>query len=976
MTKLNDHRAAFRLRGVIWASMLIIAQAATTAGNPIDSLRARSDSLSQAGDYRAAHNASVQIMERTGATAGARSLDYADECVDVGTLRFHLGLLGEADEVLRAALEIYRDSVSSNNLQLGICLDRLGTVTHYRGLNQEALPLLEEAIAIFESSGADTALAGVLNNYSLVTRLLQKTDESMNAARRALKILMRETPDHLGIPFILNNLANLHVDQGDYAIGEALYRESIARRRTLFGEDHPQVATALSNLAHVLRLHKNETEAEVLLREAWTIRKGVNEKHPDVGRSMMNLANCLREQQRFDEAAGLLDRALKIHEETLGEDHPSYARNLGYMGDLHFSMKDFAVARENFEKALALNRKVLSPDHPHIASNLMMIARCADGLGDPLADSLYLAGAAAWEEGVGVNHKNAVTARINHARYLLRTGRPKEALDLLERAVPGYESARLRLQPGPGRSRFIESPYRWLTEAHLILGNVGEAWDAWEHASGRIFFDLLYEADGFPWIEDERNELARRNDLWDALETRAATLERAVEKDETLRASRAKAVSELYQAEADYLTYRNQLAEKYEKAEGKHFTWPEIQSRLPRDVALIGWIDSDAVEDAGTSWATVLRSEGLPVWQELNRAETETGIPVARAWSDLLACAGQWPFRVTDTRRADNLARAVWEERFEPIKHLLEGVRHLVVLSGSGMARVPFEALPDGAGALLGDRYTVSYAASATTYLALGGRNPTGGEGVLLVGAPMLHPEDEGDLALTSRSADLLPRALAGDRSAIQALPSLPASRREIDSILKTVGSGRALAGETASEWRLREMAAGDALRDFRWIHFATHTLIDDEKSDGSLMVLSQSDLDDPLEAAIAGTTCVDGLLTAREIIRDWKLDADLVSLSSCQSALGVASPGDGFLGLTQAFCYSGARSVVVSLWSVDDEASSILMPQFYKNLTEGLPKSKALWNAKRTLRDLVVDGEQPYRHPAYWSAFVLHGAP
>lgn len=952
--------------------------------SPTDSLRAVADSLSTAGDYRGAHDALVTIRERVGASEGVRSIAYAHEGVELGGVRMQLGLLDEANDVLLTSLAIYRDSVDSYDTRLANCLDKLGTVTHYRGLNQEALPIFEEAIAIFESSGPDTSLAGSLNNYSLVTRLLRMTDEATDAARRALAILMRDVPDHRGIPYVLNNLANLHVDQGDYATAEPLYRESIARRRTLFGPSHPQVATALSNLAHVMRFQGNQREAEALLREVWEIRKGVNEWHPDVGRSMMNLANCLREQGRYDEAGALLAGALDIHAETLGEEHPSFARNLGYLADLHFAKGDFTTARDYFERTLAKNRVLIAPEHPHIAANMSMIARCADGLGAPDTDSLYRAGTAAWEERAGARHASTIASRIHYARYLLANDRPADALIILEVVEPHYETARLKLQPGPKRSRFTEAPYRTVAEAHLALGNHGDAWDAWERANGRVFFDLLYEANGFPWTADERTELARLNLAWDELEKRVATLNEGLKSDVSLRGARDQAQSELYRAEAGYLTYRNQLAALYGGAEPEPLNWRETQARLPSDVAVICWIDPRP-GDEGDAWVSILRNHGEPVWRRVERGRTITGAWATRAWSELLARTGDWPFRVTDAGKSDALATKIRAERVAPIEDLLGGVRHLVIIPGRAMSRVPCEALARADGSVLGEEFSISYAASGTTFLTLSDRSAAPGRAALLVGDPVLgrgtaaagQSDGAADgVLVASLASDIVPRALAGDPTALLALPPLPASREEIDAIQSALGNGTALVGADATEERLRELAENDQLRDFRWIHFATHTLIDDRNADGSLIVLSQRELADPLASALSGATRTDGLLSAREIIRDWRLDADLVSLSSCRSALGVESPGDGFLGLSQAFFYAGARSVVVSLWSVDDRASSILMGAFYQNLAAGHARSQALWRAKQALRAHEERGVHPYQHPAYWSAFVLHGSP
>src|SRR5262249_4859017 len=156
-----------------------------------------------------------------------------------------------------------------------------------------------------------------------------------------------------------------------------------------------------------------------------------------------------------------------------------------------------------------------------------------------------------------------------------------------------------------------------------------------------------------------------------------------------------------------------------------------------------------------------------------------------------------------------------------------------------------------------------------------------------------------------------------------------------------------------------------------------------------------------------------------REIQRSWELKAELVTLSACQTALGRAAGGEGFLGFTQALLMSGARSVCLSLWKVDDTATALLMQRFYANLlgrrtglSGPLPKAAALQEAKAWLRGLrraealavaaelsggvergkaakarqpaklsaaIPDGgdnDRPFSPPHFWAAFVLAGDP
>ncbi len=222
-----------------------------------------------------------------------------------------------------------------------------------------------------------------------------------------------------------------------------------------------------------------------------------------------------------------------------------------------------------------------------------------------------------------------------------------------------------------------------------------------------------------------------------------------------------------------------------------------------------------------------------------------------------------------------------------------------------------------------------------------------------------------------------------------------------------------------ASEPELDRLAASGELGQFGFIHLATHGVIDEAIPQRSAVILTQTGLPDPLEQVMNHKPVFDGRLTVREIQRGWDLKAELVTLSACETALGRNAGGEGFVGFTQALLMSGARSVCLSLWKVDDTATALLMQRFYANLlgrrdglSQPLPKADALAEAKAWLRGLSRDeiaklaaslsggearskgaekrkesaprlsvpsgpgGDHPYAHPYYWAAFVLVGDP
>src|SRR4029453_5549552 len=111
------------------------------------------------------------------------------------------------------------------------------------------------------------------------------------------------------------------------------------------------------------------------------------------------------------------------------------------------------------------------------------------------------------------------------------------------------------------------------------------------------------------------------------------------------------------------------------------------------------------------------------------------------------------------------------------------------------------------------------------------------------------------------------------------------------------------------------------------------------------------------------GKKVYEGKLTARQIRQDWKLNAQLVTLSACQTGLGRYSAGEGYMGFSQSLFFAGSQNVVLSLWKVDDTATALLMRRFYENLLgsrpdskEPMTKARALRLAKEWLRDLKAD--------------------
>ncbi len=396
-----------------------------------------------------------------------------------------------------------------------------------------------------------------------------------------------------------------------------------------------------------------------------------------------------------------------------------------------------------------------------------------------------------------------------------------------------------------------------------------------------------------------------------------------------------------------------------------------IQAQLPDDAALIAWVQQ--AESEGTlkptheHWACVVRRSGEPVWVRIlssvhagdRTAENDDALDRFR---DMLSQRpDSQPGRWRDVARA--LARQ-WLGPLEP--HLasrgdLPAVTHLIVLPSLALSGVPIEALAD-APADKRPRYIVSYAPSARIFAWIRGR-PRESAGssraprLLALGDPLFTATDDVPPSGSSSS----PATRASQVPTPRETPrQLPGTRREVLAIARLFDRPDTLFGSDASEQRLDALASSGRLREFDFIHLATHGTLDGGNTQRSALLLARDQLSDPLEQIRNGKVVYDGELSAEQVFYTWDLDAELVTLSACWSGLGHVSGRAGPLGFSAALIQAGARSVVMSLWNVDDAATNLLMTRFYQNLLgqrvgleRSLPKAEALAEAKQWLRSL-----------------------
>lgn len=296
-------------------------------------------------------------------------------------------------------------------------------------------------------------------------------------------------------------------------------------------------------------------------------------------------------------------------------------------------------------------------------------------------------------------------------------------------------------------------------------------------------------------------------------------------------------------------------------------------------------------------------------------------------------------------------ARRLYDFLVRPAERQITGARRILFSPDGALHILPFAAL------MSRDRYLVEWkpihsVLSATVYAELARSRPPRRDlqaERLDAFGDSIYPRSAPDAPADPEVRETLRRGWP--------LKPLPSSRKEVEAIAALYPQAHVYLGPEATEEKAKSLGA-----DSRLVHFACHGLLDERFPLNSALALTLPE--HPAEGQD------NGLLQAWEIFESLRLDADLVTLSACDTALGKEMGGEGLVGLTRAFQYAGARSILASLWGVADDSTARFMKRFYGYLRSGKAKDEAL----RAAQIDQIREKPRSSHPFHWAAFELTG--
>jgi CHAT domain-containing protein/tetratricopeptide (TPR) repeat protein len=890
-----------------------------------------------------------------------------------------------------------KSRVGENDPAYADAIGWLARLLQATGRQSEAELLMRRALAIDETSlGSDHPDVAIrLNNLAQLLQAAQRLSEADALLRRALKIdETRLGPDHPAVATSLNNLAALLQDANKPSEAEPLLRRALTLYEKSLGPEHPHVAIALNNLAIVLSPTNRSNEAEALLRRAITLfEHSLGPDDANVAIAMNNLAQLLKATNRWAQAEPLLRRALEIDEKCQGPDHLKVAARLTNLAQLLEATNRLAEAESLLRRALAIDEARFGPDHPHIASDI-------DNLAKLLAERGDWAGAAALGR---------------RAKPILLSGDAANAID----------------GTGPGMAVPTRRGKEFRFHARSLFRASGASDSAGEEGFELAQWALQSDAAGA--LSQVSTRVAKgEGPLSDLVRDRLAQLARRKDQDGELLAAvgRADARSvEQFRASLANLDAKIEAIDVQLAAEFKEFsqltapkplTIAEAQALLKDDEALLLFLDVPLL--AGLPEETL-------VWVVNKQTSQWRSIPLGtRALADLVAAlrcgldraawegerasrcvnlleiplneapgdAGPLPF---DLVRAQELYSALFGQVEDLVKdkHLLivpsgplTGLQFHVLVTAPPRAGIPTDAAGYREVAWLGVNQPITYLPSVASLKALREtpRVSRALKAYIGFGNPLLDgpnrqfkpqaelararqqcPPAQGQPMSRGGSAMSPPRqhGLLADPAQLRMQVPLPETADELCAVAGFLAAPQSdiWLGARASEAEVKRLSASGALAAYHIVHFATYGALAGRFDAGAEPGLL---LTPPKEASLEE----DGYLSASEIA-GLKLDADWVILSACNTAAGGADEADGLSGIARAFFYAGTRALLVSHWAADSSATVKLISKTLSTLAAdaAIGRSEAL---RRTMIDMIANGEPAAAHPAYWAPLVVAG--
>jgi CHAT domain-containing protein len=782
----------------------------------------------------------------------------------------------------------------------------------------EANKRLDEACLIWLERAEPERAARARVQIGDLYRNDKRFDESLSQYHRALAI------EGLSTSFkslTYDSIGQIYAEIYQWDVSERIYQTALSLARE--SKDYVAEAQVHLNLA-TLNMRKGDfLNAMDLVQSAVDASIKSNDERK-LALALGFLGQIELKNGRTEKGRSDINRAMSLYREQ--NDRPAQSKIQCFVSGVSLSEGNVALAREQAESGLKIAEEM---------------RRSSTSEGQKLR-----ANALRWPCWLAL-------ARVQRAAH-----QQKEAVNSYFRAVSGtvidwWMIYSLTDRSAIGFAEEGQTAYRELIDLFVDMGQTEEAYNAYEQARVRMLSGLIRSRYLFGAPTDSKPESKVR-----ALSTSITGLRTKLLSPSLNRSQREQMQREVVEAEdqlKELQIQRELNTPKRRLVFSPPATLRQLQSQLLREDESL--LEFSLGERRSFAW---LISRGGFTFEILpSRREVEARV---RQYLNELSVAPPNLYLQSKLDKQRVMAEEVFKMLF--VGKLASQLRtrpKVIVIPDGLLNQMPFDSLVSEGRYLLQD-LQISYLPSANLIeilqqAAKSDSNRDVRMDLLAFGDPVFPQR----ITVSNRgnrpsvSSNNKRQALEWDLSS---LSRLPRTRDEVEFIANLVHGERkhVYLGKESSEKAFKQ----ESSNKYKWIHLATHGLLDERDSERSAVAL-----------ALDKDNAEDGFLRATEIA-DLDLDCDLVTLSACETGRGQLSSGEGIVGLSRSFFIAGARSVVVSQWAVSDTSTAQLMKDFYQQMVNGVGKPAALREAK--LR--MFNSRSVTRHPYYWAPFVIIGTP
>ncbi len=818
-----------------------------------------------------------------------------------------------------------------------IALENLAKLYGQIGDYDQALTYYMQAKDILLQKGPNASglVARIYNNLALLYQRVGNYEQALSLFTQA-KDIFKKSGDGAQTQFatIINNMALVYIELGDYERALSLFIQVKDIFKTILGNTHPNFAAVLSNIADVYKQIGNLDLALSFELEAKDIRlQTLGKEHPSYASSLKTLASLQVEMGDYEKAQSLLLQAKTIHEKAFGQEHPNFALILNSLADLQIRMGNYPIAWEYLYRAISSMALVQVEQH---------------------FDKNWLTQLEAVSYPSNTHIEEILTA-LSQSYQLLEQdstiSNPKlKQQYVVDLALALLQKVRAQISTEQDKLRILLRTNQWVQRSIGILNLQTDQEKA---------FQLADQNKSVLLLQASKSEAAYRmgnlpDDLiWQnkrLLKQQAVLQAKLYEKNE--QAEKDSLRNLLNQVNQDIDLWQLEVKNNYPKYYELQYTQPniattEVQALLDPETALIEYMITDSI-------LHIFKISSDKVdWHQEAIVDTILQQKVSAYHESLSNYELILKNDAKIHQKYTQLAHWMYQKLLQPILKDESKIKNLIIVTDGVLGHLPFESFLVEAPSneeyrnlhyVLRD-YNISYNYSATLWKENKQQPKRKHNGKMLAMAANYQKLNQGGSpANRSPSAQQLRKVLE----------PLPAARAEVEALAQQY-QGLFAFDSLASEQLIVEKA-----KEFAIIHLAMHGLLDEQRPMLSALALTEN-----------GDSLYDNFWQAHEISK-MELQANLVVLSACETGYGRFEEGNGIASLARAFMYAGVPSLVVSLWQVNDQSTSIIMQYFYKHLADGKSKAQALQQAKLDYIDAV--NHPVAAHPAFWSPFILIG--